>query len=152
MQTEVLNIARSQLGVQEQPKNSNAGKQVEAYLKSVGLGKGYAWCMAFVYWCVLRVYEKKGLKHPLKKTGGVKDQYIASKALRVNIPLAGDIFIIIYSNGTGHAGFVEKLLPNGLIQTIEGNTNDEGSREGYEVCRRTRKINSCTGFLRIANP
>jgi len=26
----------------------------------------------------------------------------------------------------------------GTIQTIEGNTNDEGSREGYEVCRRTR--------------
>ncbi len=25
-----------------------------------------------------------------------------------------------------------------VFETIEGNTNDEGSREGYEVCQRVR--------------
>ena len=44
-----LKIAQSQNGVQEVPRNSNAGAAVESYLKSVGLGKGYSWCMAFVY-------------------------------------------------------------------------------------------------------
>ena len=47
-----LKIAQSQNGVQEVPRNSNAGAAVESYLKSVGLGKGYSWCMAFVYWSV----------------------------------------------------------------------------------------------------
>ena len=46
-----LKIAQSQIGKQEFPKGSNAGVDIEKYLKSVGLGKGYSWCMAFVYWC-----------------------------------------------------------------------------------------------------
>ena len=37
----------SQIGVRE-ATGRNDGKQVELYLKSVGLGKGYAWCAAFV--------------------------------------------------------------------------------------------------------
>jgi hypothetical protein len=44
-----------------------------------------------------------------------------------------------YGKGQGHTGFVVEVLSNGNLKTIEGNTNDEGSREGYEVCYRTRK-------------
>jgi hypothetical protein len=29
-----------------------------------------------------------------------------------------------------------------VFETIEGNTNDEGSREGYEVCHRVRGYGS----------
>ncbi|WP_199118708.1 CHAP domain-containing protein [Pedobacter sp. ASV28] len=144
-----IKTAQSQIGVQEFPKGSNSGKQVEIYLNSVGLGKGYAWCMAFIYWCVLQTYNKTGAKTPLKRTGGVRDQWIACKSLAVKTPQDGDIFIIVYPNGTGHAGFVEKVLPNGFIQTIEGNTNSDGSREGYAVCRRTRKTTTITDFIRL---
>ena len=31
-----------------------------------------------------------------------------------------------------------------LIHTIEGNTNDEGSREGFEVCLRRRNFKTKT--------
>lgn len=41
-----LEIATAQIGVEEIPRNSNAGPEVEIYLRSVGLTKGYAWCMA----------------------------------------------------------------------------------------------------------
>ena len=34
-----------------------------------------------------------------------------------------------------HTGIVIKATPDAFM-TIEGNTNDMGSREGYEVCRR----------------
>lgn len=146
---EWIKIAQGQIGVRENPIGSNSGKQVEAYLNSVGLGKGYAWCMAFVYWCVLQACIRAGVKTQLKRTGGVRDQYIYCKKIVVKEPKAGDIFIIVYPNGTGHAGFVEKVLPNGQIQTIEGNTNDDGSREGYEVCRRVRKISTITAFIRL---
>lgn len=147
-----IRIAQSQLGVQEFPKGSNAGKQVEIYLKSVGLGKGYAWCMAFVYWCVQQAFSAKGLTPPLKRTGGVRDQHIFSKKWAVKAPQPGDIFMMIYSNGSGHTGFVEKLLPGGYIQTLEGNTNDEGSREGYMVCRRVRAISTVNVFIRLEEP
>lgn len=33
-------------------------------------------------------------------------------------------------------------MPWLLVETIEGNTNDEDSPEGYEVCRRVRGYGS----------
>jgi hypothetical protein len=36
-----------------------------------------------------------------------------------------------------HTGIVLEAN-NDFYHTIEGNTNDEGSREGYEVCKRIR--------------
>jgi len=41
------------------------------------------------------------------------------------------------------------IIEGSKIHTIEGNTNDTGSREGYEVCRRVRDISKCKGFIRI---
>ncbi len=146
---EALKIATTQIGVQEVPKGSNAGPQVEKYLKSVGLGKGYAWCMAFVFYCSLEASKKKGTILSLKKTAGVMDQWNSKPTLRKSIPEAGDVFIMDFGKGVGHTGLVEKVLSSTTIQTIEGNTNTDGSREGYAVCRRTRSISSCKGFLRI---
>ncbi len=141
--------AQSQIGVNEKPKGSNAGPEVEIYLESVGLKKGYAWCMAFVYWCVLQASLKSEITNPLKKTGGVLAQFNACKDFIVKIPQPGYIFIMDFGHGVGHTGFVDKILPNGKIQTIEGNTNDDGSREGYEVAIRIRKISQIAGFIKI---
>lgn len=142
-----LKIATSQLGVEESPRSSNAGEAVEKYLKSVGLGKGYAWCMAFAYYCYKEASAQLSVTNPLYKTGGVMKQWNESVEERSSTPEPGCLFIQDHGKGTGHTGFVEKVLPGGKIQTIEGNTNDDGSREGYEVCRRVRSISSCKGFL-----
>lgn len=151
LQLKALQKAKTQNGVQEVPKNSNAGASVEKYLKSVGLGKGYAWCMAFVYWCVKEASLELGVANPLTKTAGVLAMYNAEPDLRVkDCPQAGDIFIMDFGKGQGHTGFIIAVLPNNRLHTIEGNTNDEGSREGYEVCeRRDRRISEMKGFLRL---
>ena len=140
-----IEIAISQLGVEEIPRGSNKGPEVELYLRSIGLNGGYSWCMAFVYWCC----KQAALNARLVKTGGVLRQWNeVSKEMKHTTPKAGDIFIMDFGKGQGHTGFVESV--NGLtINTIEGNSNDEGSREGHEVCRRTRAISSCKGFIRI---
>jgi hypothetical protein len=145
-----LKIAQSQNGVQESPKGSNAGTAVEKYLKSVGLGKGYAWCMAFVYWSVSEATKQLELTNPLVRTAGVLNQWnkIAPK-YKKTIPAVGDIFIMDYGKGQGHTGFVVEVLPNGILKTLEGNTNDEGSREGFEVCYKTRKTSAIKGYIRI---
>ncbi|UWY28808.1 CHAP domain-containing protein [Flavobacterium sp. TR2] len=150
LRNKALEIAQSQIGVQEIPKNSNAGPAVEKYLKSVGLGKGYAWCMAFVYWSVKSASTELNVENPLAKTAGVLDMYSKMAKYRVATPQPGDFFIMDFGKGAGHTGFVEKLLPNGKLQTIEGNTNNIGSREGYEVARRyDRKISQMKGFIRF---
>jgi hypothetical protein len=66
--------------------------------------------------------------------------------------MKGDIFIMDFGGGKGHTGFVTQVIGD-RIQTVEGNSNDEGSREGFEVCRKPggRSISSCKGFLRLVN-
>ncbi|BFM42680.1 hypothetical protein CFS9_13210 [Flavobacterium sp. CFS9] len=142
-----LQIAITQIGVQEVPKNSNAGADVEKYLKSVGLGKGYSWCMAFVYWCTVEASKQLNTSNTLQKTGGVLAMWNARPLLRVKVPQPGDIMILDYGGGLGHTGIVEKVVGT-KIHTIEGNTNDVGSREGYEVCRRVRELSKIKGFIR----
>ena len=145
----VLEVAKGELGKQEVPKGSNAGKDVEKYLKSVSLGKGYPWCMAFVFWCVEQARTELGKPNPIIKTAGVLDQWRrVSPERKKSLPQVGDIFVMDFGKGQGHTGFVTKI--DGVnVHTIEGNTNDEGSREGYEVARRIRSIKSIKGFIRI---
>lgn len=144
----VLEIAITQIGVEEIPRNSNSGPEVEIYLKSVGLPKGYSWCMAFVYWCTQKAALQMDIKNPLKRTAGVLDQYNSRPFLVQTVPQQGDIFIMDLGKGLGHTGIVEKIVGNTLY-TIEGNTNNIGSREGYKVCRRKRSIVKIKAFLRL---
>ncbi|WP_306353703.1 CHAP domain-containing protein [Flavobacterium sp. '19STA2R22 D10 B1'] len=144
-----IEVAVNQIGVQEIPRGSNAGPEVEIYLKSVGLKKGYAWCMALCYWVVQEASKLTNTANPLKKTAGVLDQWNSRPELRIKTPVPGCVFIIDFGKGLGHAGIVEHVLPDGRIATIEGNTNTDGSREGYAVCRRIRTVYQITGFLKI---
>jgi hypothetical protein len=157
---QALAIARTQVGITENPVGSNSGPEVNSYLKSVGLGKGFAWCAAFVYWCFNEAADKQGCENPLIKTAGVLDHWrkamdreiaVVRHVAAKNNPVLvkpGMIFIMDYGSGNGHTGFVEKI-EEGRLVTIEGNTNDGGSREGIGVFRRHgRKIHDINkGFI-----
>ena len=156
---EVLGFANSQIGVREVPRNSNRGPQVSAYLQSVGLNDNtgdYPWCMAFVYYCFKQASQKLGIANPMVKTAGVLRQWNETtyrkikKANAINSPSLikpGFVFIRNYGNGYGHTGIVTKV-EGGFIDSIEGNTNDNGSREGIGVFVLRRKINTIeNGFI-----
>lgn len=144
-----IQVAITQIGKEEVPRNSNWGTTdqpaVINYLHSVGIDFPASWCMAFVYWCV----NQERPVNPLVKTGGVLNQWNSiDPKYKHSTPEPGDIFIQDHGHGLGHAGFVESV-EGSKIHTIEGNTNDTGSREGYEVCRRVRDVGTCKGFIRI---
>lgn len=157
---QALNIAISQLGVLEDPRGSNRGPAVERYLAATGLGGGNPWCMAFVYWCVAEASDLVNAVNPLFKTAHVLTQWNKTQvAIRLTHAAAmqdlklitpGSIFIMDYGRGLGHTGFVESINGN-ILTTIEGNTNQGGSREGIGVFRRTnravREVNK--GFILI---
>lgn len=158
-----LEVAKTQLGLEEIPKGSNWGTHVKKYLASVNIDFPASWCMAFVYWCVNEACIKKEVKNPLIKTGGVLDLYSRiDPKFKVKRPEAGDIFIMDFGKGKGHTGFVEYVAEDSIkiidkvhtinrIYTIEGNSNADGSREGYEVCKKPngRPISSIKGFIRV---
>ena len=143
-------FAATQIGVREDPPLSNRGREVEAYLASVGVPPGNAWCAAFVYFCVAQAAKAKGLANPLPKTGGVLDMW--RKALKAGLPClttqqavaapglvsSGMIFVMDFGEGKGHTGFVKELV-GGRLSTIEGNSNDDGSRDGVGVFALTRR-------------
>lgn len=149
-----LQVAVSQLGVCEEPKGSNSGKMVGQYLAAVGLKPGQPWCMAFVYWCFLQVSTKA---NPVPKTGGVLDcwnrtptnrkLFAREIAARPELIEPGDQIILRHSAGTGHTGIVERVEGN-MVHTIEGNTNQDGSREGFEVERKVRPVDTLFGVIR----
>lgn len=141
-----LGVAITQLGKHEQPLGSNWGDPVKYYLKSIGINFPASWCLAMVYWC----FDQCGKEsNPLVKTGGVLHLWnVADKKYRVKgNPKPGDIFIMDFGKGLGHCGIVEKVDQN-FIYTIDGNSNDSGSREGIEVCRKQRPKTKIKGYLR----
>lgn len=154
-----LQVAISQIGKEENPRGSNWGKTgdpVPMYLASVGINFPASWCMAFVYWCFITgratvVVKQAGYAFPIA-TGGVLDQWshaFLHTQIDVASPQIGDIFIMDLGHGLGHTGIIESISADGTLHTIEGNTNDTGSREGYEVARKTRKPQKpIIGYLR----
>lgn len=157
---QTLRFAGTQIGVMEQPLGSNRGPQVDLYLKSAGAELGSPWCAAFVYFCFQQGSNTLGIANPVVRTASVLDHW--NRAGAAGIPRLGTdectatpalvkpgmIFIIIHPNGTGHCGLVESVTGT-LLTTIEGNTNETGSREGIGVFRRQKRtIASITrGFI-----
>ncbi|MCF1182329.1 CHAP domain-containing protein [Marichromatium gracile] len=164
--TQVLEIARSEIGVREDPLGSNRGPRVEAYLASTGLDGGHPWCAAFVHWCFAEAARGLGIDNPCINTAGVLDHWnraghegvrritqaeASADPARIQ---PGAIFVIDTGDpgGAGHTGLVERIEGARLV-TIEGNTNVAGGREGIGVLRRHgRKINSINkGFIDYAS-
>lgn len=149
-----LSTAASQVGQKENPLGSNWGHPVQDYLASVGIHFPASWCMAFMYWCYDHAAGQLGISNPLFKTGGVLAQWSNQPSNRVGTlnykPVPGNIFIMDLGGGLGHTGMVESVDPDGTLHTIEGNTNDSGSREGIEVARKIRhNQHPIIGYLRF---
>lgn len=127
-------IALTQLGVRE--TTTNAGPEVNRYLASVGLDPGVSWCAAFVHWVFGEASLALDVLNPCPKTGGVLHLWeLAPDEAKVSEPVRGAIVIMDHGKGHGHTGIVESVNGGGLIETIEGNTNRAGSREGDSVAR-----------------
>lgn len=126
----IIAIARLQFGIRE-ASGKNDGKVVETYLSYTGNRKGEPWCASFVSW----VYGKAGFAQP--KTSWSPALFpVAKQTLN---PLPADVFGIYYFRlrRIAHCGLIETFKGN-WVKTIEGNTNDEGAREGEGVYSKLR--------------
>ncbi len=160
----VIDFATTQIGVMENPPGSNRGREVDLYLRSVGLDPAqdsFPWCVAFTFFCYQQASSNLAIANPHVKTAGVLSHWNKVKnksgVLRVTSDQAknnpglvkpGSLFIIDTGGGNGHSGIVVEVA-NGRLLTIEGNTNDGGSRNGIGVFKRdARKISKINkGFI-----
>ena len=119
---------------------SNDGPVVEAILKNVGLGKGFAWCAAAQ---ALIADVAKGWR-PEEGAAGVMNWVRAARNVgrskSVKNVVRGDLVAKGYGKGMGHIGIVIKRV-GPVLWSIEGNTGpgEEGNqREGQGMYRRAR--------------
>ena len=154
-----IEIATEELGYLEkktndklESKKENAGtNNYTKYGKWIGLN-GQPWCHSFVSWCA----NEAGISSSvIPKTGGThfganwfmdKKQFI--KPSKDNPPKRGDLMYHDSGKGKGHVGIVIAYNGNGTVTTIEGNTNNAGSREGTVVTKKERKFSYIWGFGR----
>ena len=126
--TTIINIAQKEIGVSEATGN-NDGARVEEYLRYTKLGKGHAWCSAFVSFC----YGQAGLPEPCNPWSPAlfpnSRTYCRGDACRrpptrAKI-LPADIFGIYGQKDRriNHVGLV-KDVKRSYIVTIEGNSNN----------------------------
>lgn len=153
-----LQKAIGQLGQQEHPKGSNWGHPVQDYLASVGVRFPAAWCIAFIYWCFNDAAKELNAINRMHRSGGVLDvwhhtdpKYKHPQGETGFVPQAGDICIMDHGGGLGHAGLVESFTDN--VNLVEGNTNNNGSREGFEVERKSRSPlqKQIVGYIRLVD-
>ena len=125
----------------------NKGPWVRLYMKGHE-GPDWPWCAGFVSFVLKQASDTIGQQPPIKATFSCdilaasareKGFFLGeSKIQNKNQITPGSLFLNRRtSTDWVHTGIVVKA-DNDFYHTIEGNTNDEGSREGYEVCKRIR--------------
>lgn len=125
----------------------NAGPWVRLYCGGRD-GPAFAWCAGFVSY-VLRQARRDVVPYTLscdelaaaaKRSG----RFVAEGAR----PAAPCVFLLRAKPGDWvHTGIVTEWLPGGFA-TVEGNTNEGGSREGVAVLARTRPLKGAD-FVRL---
>ena len=156
----IVEIARKEIGVEE-INGTNCGPRVNQYKAATWLpaDKSWAWCAAFVCWLVREAMKQTGIKETAgfkrPRTAGAWDFENWSleqdattqtrKPHRGDIQ-AGDIVIFTFS----HIGIATSAPDkSGNITTIEGNTDNRGSREGGAVLAKLRHISRIRSRIRF---
>ena len=147
----VLEYARAHLG--QHPREvggQNRGPWVRMYMNGHD-GQQWAWCAGFVTFILHQATESLNADMPIR--GSFSCDTLVAQARAAGLFLseadardrgvpAGSFFLVRRTDTDWtHVGIVE-ATDEMVIRTIEGNTNDEGGREGYEVCARSRGYSS----------
>lgn len=150
----LIEVLVNEDGVRESPKNSNRGARVQEYQAATWLsGTGWPWCAAFICWGILRLQEESALPFERPETAGAWDFERWAREQEQGVKLfkpagtikAGDIVIFDFS----HIGLAIADESGGRVQTVEGNTDSSGSREGGGVYLKSRAKSSIRSHIRL---
>lgn len=123
----------------EEVGGDNHGRAVKRILATVGLPVGNPWCAALMYDAGRGML---GDRWHLPRTGScdVLLEYARRMGILVETPMVGDVALLMRNEHDAiHTYAVTSVTGKGIEhRTIEGNTNDDGSANGYCVLRRTR--------------
>lgn len=145
----IINIALSYVGNRE--KKGNSGFVNEAFQSLMDKAGWYlkaAWCAFFVRAMLMLAFKDEKNLAVIKKCCSGNAQltfknFKADGTFKTGMtPKDGALAVWQFGNSTsGHIGFVKKGKHSfNTMETIEGNTNGNGSREGDQVAIKLRTI------------
>ena len=148
----LASILEAEVGTREVPMNSNRGPRVEQYQRATGLGgTGWPWCAALICWGIREAGDQIPLPFARPTTAGAWDfeRWAREQRLPIKKPYAlsdlrrGDILVYTFS----HIGVCTHPDP---LETVEGNTDAAGSREGGGVyIKTTRTLSQIRSRIRL---
>jgi lysozyme family protein/peptidoglycan hydrolase-like protein with peptidoglycan-binding domain len=128
----------------------NRGPWVRVYTDGKE-GNPYPWCAGFATFCLKQACDSLGMPMPVQRTlscdvmaSSSGSRFLRGSAAGAHGRIRPGSFFLQQARGGErrlykyrHTGIVVSAGRD-TMATIEGNTNDDGSAEGYEVCARTR--------------
>lgn len=146
----LLSVARSQVGFVEGLGNANP----------YGAFFGHdheAWCDFYVLWVASRSGNAVAVGKSLYGNTGAHAAWFKSRGQWYStrsMPRPGDIVFFHLGSSdpaqVDHVGIVVGILPNGRVQTIEGNTSDPRGRGRQGVYVKSRPLSVVSGYGRPA--
>lgn len=156
----LVKAALAEKGVKE-TGSSNRGSRVDEYQRATWLKEKDwgAWCAAFVCFCVREAMVKAGIKETAgfkrPQTAGAFDferwSLAQDSTTQTRKPCGSDIQrgdLVIWS--FSHISIA--LGPpdaNGMLKTVDGNSNAKGSRTGGMVCEPVRSVDLVRSRIRF---
>jgi len=125
----------------------NSGPWVRLYMKGLE-GPAWPWCAGFATFVLQQAAETLGVPATLPRVFGcdslagmaqTKGIFLQTKSAADFARVEAGTFFLVRKSPFHwqHIGIVAQVQGDAMT-TIEGNTNDDGVPEGFEVCRRSR--------------
>lgn len=158
--SKIVEIARKEIGVEE-VNGTNCGPRVNEYKAATNLPpeESWPWCAAFVCWLVRQAMAATGIKETATfkrprtaSAWGFENWSLAQdRTTQTRKPHRGDIQpgdIVVFT--FSHIGIATSAPDaEGFVQTIEGNTDGQGSREGGAVLAKRRHVSRIRSRIRF---
>jgi len=139
----IVAAAEGEVGQAEQPPGSNDSPRIAQY-RSATAGSGVGpWCAYFVSWCARQAGMPLGDGGQGFGSVDALDAWARRTGRAVAngpgvVPQPGDLAVF-----HEHVGIVESVLPDGRVQTIEGNWSNQ-------VSRNVRPASDAVDYVRMS--
>lgn len=160
LSSEIVRIARREIGVEE-IDGTNCSPRVNEFKSATNLppNEDWPWCAAFICWVVQQAMKTTGVKETptFKRPVTAAAWGLESWSLRQDNSTQtrkapkfdikpGDLICFTFS----HCGIaLTSPDSDGYFQTVEGNTDGQGSREGGAVLQKTRNVSRVRSRIRF---
>jgi len=152
----LVEFAKEEVGTEE-VNGSNCGPRVNEYKSATTLNssQSFPWCAAFLCWLFREAMKnsKYSFSRPTTASAwgfedwarGENDSVKLQKPHNNDIK-SGDVVVFTFS----HIGLaISGVDSAGYVDTIEGNTDGQGSREGGAVLQKKRHISQIRSRIRV---